>query len=239
MKADRVIDQIIDIPQTFHESGTISPAVLRKLHSATREMKIRRSVETGCGKSTLLLSWISAKHTVFTLPEYAKGVPSVGYQFVSEASLLNAEAVDFVLGPTQQTLPQWQDQAPIQLAFIDGPHGYPFPELEYYHLYPRLDTGALLVIDDIQIPTIRNLFEFLRLDRMFTLEEVVDKTAFFRRTAEPMFDPLGDGWWLQEYNLRYVKQPPKIKNLLSKVSRAVLGETISERIRRRIRRWFH
>jgi hypothetical protein len=56
------------------------------------------------------------------------------------------------------------------------------------------------VIDDIQIPTIRQLFDFLREDDMFRLIETVGKTAFFERTNAPTFSPVQDGWWLQKYN---------------------------------------
>ncbi|MCL4854078.1 MAG: hypothetical protein KJZ78_22190 [Bryobacteraceae bacterium] len=85
---------------------------------------------------------------------------------------------------------------------IDGPHAYPFPDLEYYYLYPHLDTGALLVLDDIHIRSINNLFQFLRSDEMFRLDEVVKTTAFFIRTGAPTFDPLADGWRQQRYNAR-------------------------------------
>ena len=37
---------------------------------------------------------------------------------------------------------------------------------------------------------------------MFSLEEVVETTAFFRRTAAETFPPTGDGWWTQRYNTR-------------------------------------
>ena len=82
----------------------------------------------------------------------------------------------------------------------DGPHGYPFPELEYYFFYPHLDEDALLVIDDIHIPTIFRLFSFLREEAMFDFLGVASTTAFFRRNSSPAFHPLGDGWWLQNYN---------------------------------------
>jgi hypothetical protein len=94
----------------------------------------------------------------------------------------------------------------LQLALIDGPHGYPFPDMEYYYLYPHLDEGALLIIDDIHIATIGHLFDFLKEDEMFRLIEVVDKTAFFERTAAPIFDPYQDGWWMQNYNTRRFSQ---------------------------------
>jgi hypothetical protein len=79
-----------------------------------------------------------------------------------------------------------------------------FPSLEYYFLYPHLEEGALLILDDIHIPSVYSLFEFLRKDVMFELHDVVRTTAFFRRTGAPTFDPLGDHWWEQNYNSRRV-----------------------------------
>ena len=121
---------------------------------------------------------------------------------VQRSPLLRAGAVTFVEGPTQLTLPRHTFDHRLQLALIDGPHGYPFPDLEYDYLYPHLEEGALLIVDDIQIPTITNLFEFLKADEMFSLQEVVETTAFFRRTAAETFPPTGDGWWTQRYNTR-------------------------------------
>src|SRR4029453_15202589 len=86
--------------------------------------------------------------------------------------------------------------------FLRGPQGFPFPNMEYWKLYPHLEPGGLLIIDDIHIPTIRQMFEFLREDPMFTLLETVGKTAFFERTTAPTFSPVQDGWWLQDYNTR-------------------------------------
>ena len=43
-------------------------------------------------------------------------------------------------------------QGPLQLVLLDGPHGCrDSPVLEYYFLYPRLEGGALLILDDIHI----------------------------------------------------------------------------------------
>lgn len=46
------------------------------------------------------------------------------------------------------------------------------------------------------------LFQFLRRDAMFELDEVVEQTAFFTRTGAAAFDSIGDGWQDQNYNRR-------------------------------------
>jgi hypothetical protein len=143
-----------------------------------------------------LLFHLSEHHTVFTL-DVGGSVANV-----RRSPLLRGAVVSFVEGPSQRTLPQHHFNEKLQLAVIDGPHAYPFPDLEYYFLYPHLETGALLVLDDIHIRSINNLFQFLRRDEMFRLEEVVRTTAFFTRTDAPTFDPIGDGWREQRYTAR-------------------------------------
>ncbi len=80
--------------------------------------------------------------------------------------------------------------------------GFPYPILEYYHFYRHMRVGGMLVVDDIHIPVVRFLYEFLRDDDMFEPVDVTSNTAFFRRTDAPTFNPVGDDWWLQGYNRR-------------------------------------
>src|SRR3712207_5516648 len=107
----------------------------------------------------------------------------------------------FRSGPSQRTLHRHEwSAAPLGVALIDGGHGYPFPDLDYYGFYPQIRPGGLLVVDDIHIPTITHLFRFLQEDAMWRLVAVELYTAFFQRTDAPTFGPFGDGWIHQRYN---------------------------------------
>ena len=203
---------IAEVAPSLHTAGTFSTRAFEGImrHAASR--KIHCSAETGSGATTLLMSHLSEHHLVFALDDGNGSVANI-----RRSSLLRADRVEFVEGPTQRTLPQYCFEEKLQFALIDGPHGYPFPDLEYYYLYPHLESGALLVVDDIHIRSVHNLFEFLQADNMFRLEEVVGTTAIFARTDTPTFDPLGDGWWLQAYNrklLRSYTWKQTIKGLL-------------------------
>lgn len=189
-----IIEHILQVQAVLHDAGTVSAEALLALAEYASNTRIRASVETGCGATTLLLSHLSEHHTVFTL-DIGGSVANV-----RRSPLLRPGVVSFIEGPSQQTLPQHRFDDKLQLAVIDGPHAYPFPDLEYYLIYPHLETGALLVLDDIHIRSIHNLFEFLCSDEMFRLESVVKNTVFFSRTAAPTFDPLGDDWQRQRYN---------------------------------------
>jgi hypothetical protein len=193
--------RISEIAPSLHTAGTFPArtfdAILR--HAAQRP--IQHSAETGSGASTLLFSHLSDNHTVFALDDNSGSISNV-----RRSPLLRADRVTFIEGPTQLTLPRFSFAEKLQLVLIDGPHAYPFPDLEYYFLYPHLATGALLILDDIHIHSVHNLFDFLRADAMFDLVEVVGTTAFFRRTAAPVFNPLGDGWAAQKYNSKPLMQ---------------------------------
>jgi hypothetical protein len=190
------LNQILDALPMLHSAGTVSADSLSALARHACSRIIRNSAETGCGATTLLLSHISQTHTVFAL-DVGNSVSSV-----RRSPLLRPGVVQFIEGPSQRTLPTHYFSEKLQLALIDGPHAYPFPDLEYYYLYPQLDAGALLILDDIQIRSIHNLFEFMCSDPMFRLETVVRSTAFFVRTDAPTFNPTGDGWQDQPYNAR-------------------------------------
>ncbi len=201
MSLDDLLAALAALPADWHGAGCLEMPNLEAMgrHAAAR--KIRHSVETGAGKSTLLLSHLSEHHLVFALDA------GQSLSRAADSTLLNGDAVEFVDGPTQHTLMGYEFSEPLQLVFIDGPHGFPFPNMEYWKLYPHLEPGGLLIIDDIHIPTIRQLFDFLREDEMFTLIETVGKTAFFERTTAPTFSPIEDGWWLQHYNTRRFPVP--------------------------------
>ncbi len=189
----QLLDQIAGLPGDWHGAGSLGVDVLGRIaFHAGRD--ILSSAETGAGKSTLLLSHLSKRHTVFAL-DWGESISAV-----RSSPLFNSANVEFIEGPTLKTLPAHVFAEELQLVLIDGPHGYPFPDMEYWYFYPHIAKGGLLIIDDIHIPTIYNLFTFLKDEAMFDLLEVVGTTAIFRRTAASLFDPYADGWWLQGYN---------------------------------------
>jgi hypothetical protein len=223
---EEILRRILEVAPGLHTAKTLSPGALERIAWHAGRLEVRHSAETGSGASTLLLSHWSRQHTVFALDEGSGSIVNV-----RRSPLLRPGTVTFVEGPTQQTLPQHRFTESLQLALLDGPHGYPFPDLEYFYFYPHLDAGAVLIVDDIHIRSVHNLFEFLCRDAMFRLVEVVDKTAFFRRTEAPVFPPFGDGWWDQNYNRR-----PLRRYLWRETIKSCLPQPLRLAISRRLRR---
>jgi hypothetical protein len=128
---DDLLESIALLPEDWHAAGSVTMPVLRGLARLASARRIDHSMETGSGKTTLLLSHLSADHTVFAIDEY-DGVETRSIGNVRASPLLESSRVRFVEGPTQLTLPRHEFPHTLQLALIDGPHGYPFPDLEYY-----------------------------------------------------------------------------------------------------------
>jgi hypothetical protein len=192
---ERLLADICAEARSLNPGDALQTEVLRAIAAHAGRRPIRFSVETGCGGSTLLLSNLSEEHVVFAIEGDNRVISRVG-----RSRYFRGQSTRFVEGPTQLELPRYHFARPIDLALLDGPHAFPFPQLEYYAVYPHLSPGALLIIDDIHIPSIHDLFRFLRADAMFRLVRRIGTTAFFERTQAPVFPPHGDGWWEQGYN---------------------------------------
>src|SRR5438067_155932 len=168
----------------------MAPAALAAI---LRRGPFQATAETGCGGSTIVLSHVSERHTAFAIDGKDRTIVELRTH-----SDLRGENVMFVEGETRDTLPGYGFAGELDLVLLDGPHAYPLPQLEFAYLFPRLRAGGWLVLDDIQIPSVYELFRFLRKESAVALEEIAVRTAFFRRVRVEETGP--DGWELQGMN---------------------------------------
>jgi len=186
-----------------HRAGTLSALPLNRLewylqtHFQGQEVC---SVETGCGASTIVFAQYSVHHTVYCYDDRSEIGSSVNY--AQNFPGFRHDRVNWMYGPTQRTIFKEPLTQLVDIVLIDGPHGYPFPELEYFAFYTWLKPGGILIVDDIHIPTINNLYRFLLQDDSFRSHGVALTTAYFERTHTPAFNMEGDDWWLQRYNVQ-------------------------------------
>ncbi len=172
----------------------MSPAALSGI---LQRGPFRCSAETGCGGSTIVLSHASDRHVAFAIEGEDRTITELRQQ-----GDLRAGNVIFVEGETRDTLPRYPFEGELDLVLLDGPHAYPLPQVELAWLYPRIRPGGWLVVDDIQIPSVYELFRFLEKESSVVLEEIAVRTAFFRRLSATGYGP--DGWALQGMNRRTI-----------------------------------
>ena len=181
----------------FHPWDAMNPMALSAI---VQRGPFQSTAETGCGGSTIVLSHASECHTAFAIDGENRTITEL-----RKLDDLRAERVTFVEGEIKNTLPQHRFQGELDLVLLDGPHAYPLPQLELTYLFPWIRVGGWVVMDDIHIPSVYELFDFMRKERSVLLEQVVGRTAFFRRVSAAEHGP--DGWALQGINrhtlLRY------------------------------------
>jgi len=196
------VKDILDrLAHTAHRGGAFNSEVLIAIAEVLPEGPLV-TIETGCGKSTIMFSNLSAKHFVFAYDDREEPDSSVA-MVCSDPEFLSENTV-FVFGPTQQTLLSYQFPAGMlfDVILIDGPHGYPFPDLEYAMLYSRLKPGGILILDDVHIASIGRMYDILREDRMYDDIGVFSTTGLLRRTTLKGVPADGDHWYEQNYNVR-------------------------------------
>jgi len=136
------------------------------------------TVETGAGISTVLFALRGARHTC-VVPDPAEADRIRDY---CDARGIAHAGVEFVLDQSARVLPRLALHD-VDLALIDGCHGFPSPMIDWYYLAPMLRAGGLVVIDDTNIWTCDLLRRFLLADDEWSLERDFPlRAAAFRKT---------------------------------------------------------
>lgn len=146
--------------------------------------------ETGAGSSTVVFAARGAEHEAVT-PE-----PAEEKRIREACDQLGVDHahVRFLIGSSHEVLPAWNGR-PLDLALIDGAHGFPYPILDWWYLAPHLEVGGRIVVDDAYMPVVGALVDGLRASPAWTIEEAVGhRTVVARKLADelPDFDWRGE-----------------------------------------------
>ncbi|KGN41393.1 class I SAM-dependent methyltransferase [Knoellia aerolata] len=139
-----------------------------------------RTLETGLGISTVLLGLWSARHTCV--------VGSAAQVDALKAYLLDHGQshldIGFEVGTSDQVLPSLVVD-PIDLYLIDGGHGFPIPVVDWYYGSQFLRAGGLVIVDDIQLPSVHDyLIRYLNADPRWTRVGGDHKWLAFRKEGD-------------------------------------------------------
>ena len=178
----------------FHAWDAMAPPALEAL---AKRGPFQFSAETGCGGSSIVLSHLSKQHSAFAIEGADRTITGL-----RQHSDFRPDTVVFIEGESKRTLPLHAFENRLDLALLDGPHAYPLPQLEFAYLFPQVREGGWLALDDVQIPSVYELFQFMRRESSMVLEEVAVRTAFFRKIGDSDFGP--DGWQHQGMNRRQI-----------------------------------
>lgn len=144
-------------------------------------------LETGAGASTLLflcldpgsLTSIAPTEDLrdrIVLEAQARSIPSSPLRYIADRSE--------VALPTLA-----RDAGQIDVALIDGGHGWPTVFVDFCYINMMLRRGGLLFLDDVQLHSAGQLFLLLRQQPEFEYVGLERKFAIFRKASDEPFLP--------------------------------------------------
>ncbi|MEO6457352.1 MAG: class I SAM-dependent methyltransferase [Chloroflexia bacterium] len=154
------------------------------------------TLETGAGLSTIAFAMRGCNHTCIAPFQYeVDGIKAFCLQHS-----ISTEKVNFIVERSENVLPGLTCP-PLDLALIDGSHGFPVQFLDWFYMAPLLKIGGLLILDDTQLWTGHVLKQFLQTEPEWKFErEFYAKTAVFTRLQDG--SNLKD-WYDQPYVVRH------------------------------------
>ncbi len=170
-------------------------------------------LETGAGNSTIAFLFLSPKQLVSIAPEAPLYERIRAYCLANEIS---SESLISHVGFSQWVLPGLAARMPERGVFdfilIDGIHNWPMVFVDFFYCNYMLRPGGYIMIDDLQIHSIRELARMLVEQPGFELVLDIGKSMVFRRTTE--LRALGE-WNTLPYVLRKTNEYMKRENPFS------------------------
>jgi predicted O-methyltransferase YrrM len=193
------VEQLIEDRPQFHAqadgtsvSWAVCPDVLRFIYESVAAGST--TLETGSGHTTVAFAMAGANHVAVTPSEdESKKIT----EYCTKLGI--ASTVRFVIEPSDTALPQ-SEIIPEELDFalIDGAHAFPLPFVDFHYTERRLKVGGIMGVDDIFMPSVRILYDFLQAEDDWELVRQIEDTAFFRRLGRN--ESTGDTWASQKIN---------------------------------------
>lgn len=168
-----------------------------------------RTLETGCGLSTILFTALRAEHVCCTPGEEERD------RLLEHCRSrgIDASRLSFRIGSSHVSLPALAAEGRLfDVLLVDGGHGHPLPTIDWFYGGSMLRRDGLLVVDDAELPAVRDLIRFLDRDPRWRPVQRTRKWVAYRRLSA---GPLAEDWFEQPFH-----QPTVAK------------------VRRRLTRWY-
>lgn len=194
-----IVGQLLNDKPTFHLRGEARWDALPGTLSAISRIAGPgcSTLETGAGASTVVFAASGASHTAIS-PDPAEHERVREY---CRRTGVDDSRVRFIAGLSDDVLPALlgRDRG-LDAAFIDGAHSFPFPVVDWHYISRSLKVGGRLLLDDIPIPAIADLFRHMSLEPNWQLEGIFDDRAAEFTLISP---PAPENWPDQPYNRGY------------------------------------
>lgn len=220
-QAEHVIALLASDPPNVHENApqgvwAAAQDCLEFLAATIRPGS--RTLETGCGATTIVFAASGAAHTAVFLDE-SEGL---AVQDWCRDHGISTDGVSFHPGSSSETLPRLEI-GELDVVMVDGCHGFPFPQLDWYYAGSHLVDGGILIVDDTHLSAPYELRRYLEHDPRWDRIRVGSQWVAFRRKGSGSLD---EEWTSQSFHQPLVLRGQAFRRR----ARGVLGG-----LRRRVR----
>lgn len=192
---DHVASYLANLPLLHSWDGGVSwntggfqPEHLARLYRYLRDHLPPSStlLETGAGNSTICMLLLQPNRLVSVAPDAALFERIRAY--CAEHSIPTG-ALDARINGSEWVLPQLalelRDHPPcFDLVLIDGCHNWPMVFVDFCYGNHMLKPGGLIMVDDVNLHSVKELARMLSEHPDFTLELDLGKSLIFRRTSD-------------------------------------------------------
>jgi hypothetical protein len=143
--------------------------------------------------STVLFAAWGAQHRCVT-PGEAEAAAVIAY---CEREGISTDGLTIDVAYSDAVLPSLDpNDPPLDIVLIDGSHGFPAPLIDWYFGAGRLRRGGVVVVDDLQLPAVGILTDYLDRDPRWQSVRRTSKWAAYQRCSD---GPLTEDWFLQPF----------------------------------------
>lgn len=205
---------LADLPRLHHwggdpQVGGLNTTIGERLIAEVGRFGSPRVIETGAGATTLLFCALGVTELTTIAPDAA-----LQQRVIDEASrrAIATTALDFVCEPSEAALPRLAAAGHrVDVALIDGHHGWPNVFVDFCYFNMMLGAGATLLVDDVQLYSVAQLALLLVEEPTFELVAVDDKLATFRKVADA---PSLPDWRHEPFIERLTREAPSAVDVL-------------------------
>lgn len=188
-------ESLIASPPKFHtwdggttwNTGGFDGASLSRLHELVGRFDSPSIIETGAGCSTL--AFLLAPATTVTSIATSAALFERIRTWLDSAGELEARQThwDARVGRSEEVLPRLAADRPnsVDIALIDGGHGWPTVFVDFCYLNHMLRQGGILILDDLQLHSVAELGRLLHMQPGWVIDtEISGKTLAFKKTSD-------------------------------------------------------
>ncbi|MCB0362644.1 MAG: class I SAM-dependent methyltransferase, partial [Bdellovibrionales bacterium] len=158
-----------------------------------------KTLETGIGLSTFAFGVSETHHSVLSYNEDEVQ----RFKEICRTNNWSFHKMEFYLERSELILPQLPRRPDYDLILIDGGHGFPTPYIDWFYSSSLLKTGGFMILDDIQLPIVFKLYQFLCEHPHWQLEKnYLWQSAIFRKIS-PQAGYRVEDW----YHHNWLKRP--------------------------------